>query len=430
MAGCGEYQKQVAALMAAAKAENLKLENVLPKEVLKHFQDMTELKAARDLIKDYEIREKELQTANETLTKNLHKKEEIINDLPGEFKSMKVDLQQAQHQIKLHKEVADDALDRANRYYRQLQQIAYQQQVDSSNAEKIEYLQNEVDEQHSLIAKLVEENRATESLSTQRYEADREVLAKKDKQLSKKDRQLAEKNDLLAQLSLEIEQFGGNDDACSRMSSDTEATLLGDSDDVLAIQQENINLQEQNIELETRVLDLQEQIAITKLQLDQVCSSPALAQANALKDRNSQLLAASVSELKPLNRVYKSVALITQVYADFLQATSPTNTPSVDYIQMLLNDAQVEIDDYVELSKLMRAHFTEMGVDGTQAALHQELDALAKSAVGTQSSLKIIHQGFWGFLHQLSDDPKMLSGLNGVLCAASRVHVTELNSCD
>lgn len=434
MAGRGEYQKQMTAILAAAKAKDLDFEDILPEEMLEHFHEMTELQAARELIRELEARENELRTANEALTKEVHKKQEEIDDLPEGVKALELELKQAQRQIKLHKEVAEDARERAERYQRQLKEIASKRQADISAADKIEHLQTEVKDQQDFIAKLVEDHRAAETISAQLRESDLEALAKKDKQLAKKDKELTEKDELLAKIREEAEEIKSIkaelDDACSGVSFETETLVEDLADDTLVVQQENIELLQRNLELEQRTKDLEGQLTATKLQLNQVCSSLAHEQFMSSEDRKARLSAALLSELKPLNRFYKSVFLITDAYAKIFHATSEDDIPSLDYVRGLLDITQNALDDYWEVNKLMRSVTQSTADDMDQTALHKELDALAESAYDSQLNLEGIQLGFWSFLNQLSEDPKMLSNLNGVLCAAPRLHMIELISCD
>ncbi|KZM24721.1 uncharacterized protein EKO05_0007072 [Ascochyta rabiei] len=389
MAGRGEYQKQIAALIAAAKAKNLKLEDTLPEETLKHFGDMTELKAARELIKELDDREKQLQAANETLTKKLNKKQEEIDDLPGDFKALEVELHQAQRQIALHKTMSEDSRQRTERYQRQLKEIADKQQADASAAEKIERLQAQVEDQQTIIAKLLEENQAAEAVSAQLRESDLKALAQKDKQLAQRDEELTEKDELLAKLDKEL------DDACSLMSCDTEALVSDPPEDPLTVQQENVE------------------------------------KSKFSTHREAQFSAAIISEMKPLNRFYKAVFQIVNAFAMIFQATSTKDIPSLSCVGTQLDAAQVALGDYIDIKNMMRASMEELGADDMdQIALLHELDVLATSATNSQINLEVVHMGFWNFLNQLSDDPKMLSNLNGALCDADRVHIIDLDGCD
>ncbi|KAF9695619.1 hypothetical protein EKO04_006375 [Ascochyta lentis] len=429
MADRGEYQKQMAALLAAAKAKNLKFEEILPEDMLGHSKEMTELKAARELIKQLDDRGKELQAANETLTKNLKKKQKEIDDLPEEFKALKVELQQIQRQIVLHKTMSEDSQERAERYQRQLKEFTFKQQTDTSNANQVERLQVEVGDLQTLIAKLLEENRSAEATSAQLHESDLKALAQKDKQLAIKEKELAEKNELLAKICKELVDGDENDpaelnDACSLMFSDTE-TLVGDpSEDPLVMQQERIDLMQQNLDLEKQIQDLKEQITATKSQLDQTCSSLSHEQTNSPTRHEGQLSASVISEMKPLNRFYKAVSQIVNAFAMIFQATSANDIPSLSHLGAQLDMAQHALDEYMDIKNMMRASIEEWSKDDMDhIALRSELDDLASSATESQIKLEVINMGFWTFLNQLSYDPKMLSNLNGALCDAERIDI-------
>lgn len=304
------YHKQMAILVIAAKTKDLDFEDVLPEKMLEQCQHMTELKALREYAKELEGREKELQTTNKSLTKNLDEKQAVIEDIPEEFKALKADLQQAQRQIKLHKEMSEDSRERAERYQRQLKEIMDKQQVDASAADKIERLLTEVEEQQALIAKLIDDHRKSEETFAQLRGSDKKALEHKGKQLAKKDKQLVEKDEALAKIRKEVQERKRIDaelnDTCSVVSADTE-TLVGYlEEDTFVLQQENIKLLEQILELEKRNSDLEEEAAATEPQLDR--TSRLLGQASASEQRKAQLSATAVSEVKPLNRYFKAVS--------------------------------------------------------------------------------------------------------------------------
>ena len=75
MSGRGDYQKRLAALVSAAAADNLKFEDILPAEIEERFTELAELKQARKFIAELELRETELQAANETLKNEVGKKQ-------------------------------------------------------------------------------------------------------------------------------------------------------------------------------------------------------------------------------------------------------------------------------------------------------------------------------------------------------------------
>lgn len=431
MASRGEFQKQMAALVGAAKAKDLTLENILPQEMLEHFQEMIQLKEAQAYIKELEEREKKLQAANDTLTKDLDEKRAVIEDLPEEFKAMKVDLKQAKRQIILHKEIAEDARERAEHYQRQLKEVTNKQQTDASTTEKIEQLQIEIDDQQALITKLVEDSRTTNATFAQLRKSDTKAIEKKDKELAKKnmeladkdkklaekDKELAEKDEVLAQIRYEFRKV--SDDNVTSMETELNDTvsMMSDETDTMIedLEKEDLELQEQNLNLEVQISTTKAQLHQLSLSHEQVISS---------ETRKAHLSAAAVTEIKPLTRFYKAMLQVLKSYAELFQ-TSPDNVPNMSVIDTMLEEASDALESYLEMNKLMRAGVEECENDDMDhIALRKELESLAEYATDSQISVETIRHGFWDFLEQLSNEPKVLSTMNGMLCDVDRFYVS------
>jgi hypothetical protein len=441
MAGRGEYQKQLAALVAAAKANNLKFEDILPKEVLDRFQDMAELKTAREYIKELEECEKDLRATNETLTNNLKEKQLEIGSLPADYQALEVDLQQAQRQISLYKKTSEDAQERLQRYRRQLDEIVDKQRADASAAEKVEDLQIQIENQQAVINRLMDDNRKAEAVFEQLRESDTKALERKDKQLVKKERELAEKDEMLAQLHKRVDGAKYAETASIGATSilsidmDDEETLLDEAnDDHLEVQQENIELLQQNLALSEDNNALKDQNAALNSQLYKVVEFYEMSlshQPVPSEAPKAQLLINAVPEAKPLNRFHQIFRQVIGVFAQMFRISSQEEALPLSNLANQLDAAQNALDDYYVAKDVMRAITEEADYDDTdQIALRKELDSMAQSASESLFSLNILYTDFWGFLNQLSNDPKMLSSLNGALCDADRIHVIDLDSCD
>ena len=434
MSGRGEYQKQLTALVAAAKANDLTLEDILPDNLEEHFQEMAELETYRKYIKELEDREKELQTAKEILTKNLDEKQIEIDNLPAEYQVMRVDLQQAQRQIFLYKETSDDLQKRVERYRHQLKDIVDKQQADASAAGKIEDLQTQIEDQQTVINKLMDDNRKSEAMFEQLRESDTKALKRKDKQLAKKDKELTEKEEMLAKLHQQVQEANNVkaalDDTNSLLTDDNaDMETLVDvlPDDSLAVWEQNIDLLQQNLSLVEQHQALEEHHIAVKSQLYEIMATYEYA---AAQDCKAQLFAAAVSETKTLNRFYKASFDVLDSFAKAFHSPE-ADIPSLSYITAQLDTAQEALAGYDSVKKVVRAITDGSGNDDLdQVAFCKELDSLAASAADSMSSLEILHNGLWSFLHQLSGDPKMLSDLNGALCDADRVRVVDIYSCD
>lgn len=150
------------------------------------------------MIKALQERGKQLQAAKEALTKDLDEEQTEVDNLPTEYQSAKIDLQQAQPQLANNRDMIDDLNNRIERYRAQAKHVLINRQTDAAAAEKLENLQMEVQDQHTVINKLKDDNRKSMALFEQPHETDRKALKRKDTLLAKKDTYLAEKIEQLA----------------------------------------------------------------------------------------------------------------------------------------------------------------------------------------------------------------------------------------
>lgn len=428
MAGRGEYQKQLAVLVAAAKANNLKFKDIVPDDVQEEFLEKKQLKEALEHVKDLEDREKEMRAANETLAKELDEKQSEIDNLPIEYQSMKIDLQQAQRQISLHKDTITDLNKRVERYRAQAKDIVDAKQADAAAAEKIENLQMGIKDQQTLINKLMDDNRKSEAMFEQLREVDAKALERKDSLLAKKDKELAKKEDLLAELRQRAQKTHNatvaREDIVFVSSDDDDGTKTfvdASQDELLATQEQNIDLLQRNLSLSVQNRALEEQHIQMKTQLYETLAS---------QEYSDRSFAAIVSETKTLFRFYQASSQVLGSFAKSF-SSSKADIPSLAYIESQLDAAQEALNGYFEVQKVVRAINNQPDKNAMdQVALYKELDSLAATASDSASSLEILHSGLWTFLNQLSDNPKMLSDLNGALCDIGRLPFVDLNSYD
>ena len=437
MTSRGEYKKQLAVLVAAAKANNLSFEDILPEKMLDHLKQMAELKTAREHIEQLEEREKDLKATNETLTNNIKEKQHEIDNLPAEYQALKVDLQQAQRQISLYRTTSEDAQERVERYRRQLDVIVGKQQADTFAAGKIEDLQIQIEEQQILINKLVEDNRKTKAMYEQLHDSDAKALERKDKQLANKEKELADKNEMLAghhqRWADHIPVRTADSSSVPFNDADDEATLLDEvNDDYLEVQEQNIQLLQKNVALEENNAALKEQNDTLIAQLYKIIAlqeQSLSAQPTAPQAPTTQNFTSIVPEAKSLNRFYDTIRQILGVFAQIFQASSNHESIPLSDLEAQLDDAQLALEDYYVAKEWMRADIQKSGYeDADQIALRKELGSMARSGFDSLSSLNTLYTGFWTFVNQLSEDPKTLSSLNGALCDVGRVQVIELNS--
>jgi hypothetical protein len=216
---------------------------------------------------------------------------------------------------------------------------------------------------------------------------------------------------------------------------DDEETLLDEAnDDHLEVQQENIELLQQNLALSEDNNALKDQNAALNSQLYKVVELYEMSlshQPVPSEAPKAQLLINAVPEAKPLNRFHQIFRQVIGVFAQMFRISSQEEALPLSNLANQLDAAQNALDDYYVAKDVMRAITEEADYDDTdQIALRKELDSMAQSASESLFSLNILYTDFWGFLNQLSNDPKMLSSLNGALCDADRIHVIDLDSCD
>jgi hypothetical protein len=438
MAGRGEYQKQLAALWSTAKAHNLKLTDIIPDDLKDEFSQMKELEEAREMIKNSQEREEQLQAAKGALIKDLNKKQLEINNLPAEYQSAQIDLQQAQRQLANNKDTIDNLNERIERYRTQAEGIIAIKQADASATEKLENLQMKVEDQQNVINKFKEDNRKSMEMFEQLHEADTKELERKQTLLAKKEKELAEKDTELAQMEGLIaglrQQMTHNDNpilevvACISSDNDDGVEILLDPahDDLLA---ENIDLLQRNLRLAEDNRALEEQHVQMKTQLYEILAS---------QESSDRIFAAVVSETKTLFRFYQASSEVITSFANSFSAEK-VDIPSLHDIEKQLDAAHEALKGYFEVKDVVRAISNLPDInDLEQVALCKELDSLAAAASYSAINLETLHVGLLAFLNQLSHDPKMMSDLNGALCDEDRrrrdshhlVHIIDLNSCD
>ncbi|RMZ68630.1 hypothetical protein GMOD_00008356 [Pyrenophora seminiperda CCB06] len=184
MSNLGDLQKQLSLVVAGAQAQGYTIEQIMSEEMQGHFQEMTELKTAREFIREMETREKGLEADNVELLAKLKEKEQEIEDQPADFKALKVDLQQAYRTIEFHKQLAEDSARRAKRTELNFNKVVKDQIASDELAAKVARLQRELDQHQSTIAGLQEENqRAAEVFEALRAE-NAKVIAAKDAELT------------------------------------------------------------------------------------------------------------------------------------------------------------------------------------------------------------------------------------------------------
>ncbi|KAH7071587.1 hypothetical protein FB567DRAFT_538451 [Paraphoma chrysanthemicola] len=184
MPGRGTLQKQLSHIMSVAKAEGYKLEEIMPEEMLEHFNEMTALKEAKEYIKEVESREKDLLAENVGLVEQIALKVAEINNLPEEFKAMKIDLAQALRRCEYYEKLAEDAEIRLERSQHKLAELSKLQSATDEDARKIQRLESELVKHEAAMFKLLEQNRTMADLQDSQQECEQERIGEKDAQIA------------------------------------------------------------------------------------------------------------------------------------------------------------------------------------------------------------------------------------------------------
>ncbi|KAH7406757.1 hypothetical protein DE146DRAFT_599057, partial [Phaeosphaeria sp. MPI-PUGE-AT-0046c] len=158
MASRGDIQRQFSQLMGTINTQGYNLEDVIPAEMQDHFQDMVALKEALSYIKEVEAREEDLQESNNDLLAQLQAKQTEIDNLPNDFKALKIDLQQSQNRIDFHKGIADRESQRAAQYQSKFEKACRQQIETAEDARRIQQLERHLSEREDSLFKLLQEN--------------------------------------------------------------------------------------------------------------------------------------------------------------------------------------------------------------------------------------------------------------------------------
>jgi chromosome segregation ATPase len=180
MSSLGNMQQQICQILTAAKTQGYKVDQVIPEELQVQFQEMTELKAAREFIKDLEAREQDLLIQNANLSDELRSKQDELDNPPAEIESLKMDLHQAHRNTAFYKDLAQNAERRAQRYQHNFDTAVQVQDVSDKAAAKIERLQAHVEYQQTIIDRLQDENSKQAHLFDQLRGRDKQVMAEND----------------------------------------------------------------------------------------------------------------------------------------------------------------------------------------------------------------------------------------------------------
>ena len=350
MATLGDMRKQLSDIVANVKTKGYQIEDAIPDVLRDHFKELSELKAAREYIREIQDREQDLQTHNNTLRAKIKEKEAEIDDQPAEFKALRVDLQQAHRQIEYYRELAEDSQRRAQRYERELALAVTDQAASDEIIARADRLQKELEQLQCTNVQLQAENeRAAETFTNLRAH-DAAIIAANEAKFAK----------ILSHTS-EVENE-------SEQFSETFTTLIHD--------------------LESEVLS----------------ASASLNDKAALVQKTETLYNAIVSEAAPLDRFFSRAFRILNIYQILFRSLSDpahSSTPSLPLeLDPLMEGASQDLYVYEQVHRTM---CEDPGLAGERARTY--LNGISKSANEMMQSFNSIKADVAMFLTRLKKEP-------------------------
>ncbi|KAH7066858.1 hypothetical protein BKA63DRAFT_480318 [Paraphoma chrysanthemicola] len=372
MSGRGSLQKQLSHIMSVAKAEGYRLEEIMPEEILDHFNKMTALKESKEYIKEVESREKDLLAENAGLSKQISLKEAEIDNLPEEFKALKIDLAQALRRCEYYEKLAEDSEIRLERSQHKLTELAKLRSATEDDARKMQRLESELVKHEAAVFKLLEQNRAMADLQDAQQELEQERVDERDARIAEL---------IIHANTLEAEKLEAVE--LSDKVSETYDTLI------------------QSLEEET--LSAADKLNRHSVSLFQMVKS------------NDQLYSTISSEIAPLTSFFHHASSIMGIYQNTIQHL-------VDPKCNTFADLPPSIDNTLDAANEDLLRFKEMSLALSNQGLAEEkvrdqVGDLAKLAADMYLMLEGMKSDLTGFLCRLrGDTPAWLAskGLEGI----------------
>lgn len=367
MSSRGDVQKQLTRILGVINAENYKLEDVLPEELQDHFQDMTAFKEAQVYIKDAEAREKDLQAENNNLLTQLKAKQDEIDDQPEAFKSLKVDLQQAQRQIELHMKISEDSQERAERYQRKLLDLKEHQIASDEDSLKIKRLQADLDHQQAANLELSQDNR--------------NMSAHHDKLMEAKHNKIANLEVYVVQLEKE------------KREHEVEITAL------------TLHFVTEKLELEEAAMASEQVTEACEMLIDDLQreTTSATDHVNRRAVSHDMLYSGITAQITPLNHFYEHAFGALDIYQSIFHNLADLNTPIYTSLpkslDTVLDKAADDLDNFAAVADMIKS-----GSD-IQDRIRLQLDAMAGFAARVYNKLDAIKEDVEGILFRLRNDP-------------------------
>lgn len=366
-----DLRQRMAALWSDIKASGYNLEELISSEMQEHFRNLTELKNAKEYIKELEEGEKTLQSKNEGLSKEIKIQKKKIDNLPEDFRQLQVDYKQLERRAEFFKGLMERAEERAVDYQNRWQ-AAQKSKANSEVTEKrIADLEEESYQQKAIIIKLVEENRTASDLFNDIKETGELALKEKDNKLEAMERFVFQTEERYADLEAESDGF-----------EKAYADLLS------RVEDENGNC---------------------------AAALNAAAQRERVAER---LKMATVSEARIMSTFYDRCFQILVTYQHIFQqllSLEGRNSNRVKWLpedlQLTLHSAQKECEAFKSLHDAFQYENLELD------EVREQLLRMAKNAVRMQESLTDIDEDVSKFLSALRQKPDIWTSVRNKLAS-------------
>ncbi|KAH8728135.1 hypothetical protein GQ44DRAFT_724666 [Phaeosphaeriaceae sp. PMI808] len=351
----GDIQQQLSQIASIAKAQGLKLEDVMPEEMQEHFNSPAALKEARKYIKEADNREERLQDNIGKLTASLKAKQAEIDDLHEAIKASQVDHQQRQHSVDYYKKLWDNAQIQIERYRSRLAEANKRQTAADTAARRIKQLECDKEDRTIAVFKLVTENRAIVELHEAQREQDQKLLEEKDAKI---------------------------------------ISVINYANAVELERHEAVQNIEQTAETYDSLIERMEyesQVTVNTLHRKSV-------KFNKHVESNDQLYSALVSQITPMNRFYGHAVEILSAYQRIFSTFSVPKSNAIASIPQSLHDMLDAANDALEQFQHMSAALHAEGL--AQEKVIDQIKGMAHNAWLLYNSLKAA----FGLLERLCPD--------------------------
>lgn len=349
MSSRGEIHKQLSQILTATKAQGCKFEDVVPPEILAHFQEIKELTSARKYIAESDIRIANLEVSLNETRQTLHEKQVELDNLPSDVLALKIDLQQAHRSVEYYRELGDLAQTRAERSQARLIEAETKLLNREDEAQHIARLEEALQYQTLLVNRLSKESADLEAHYKKLTTSHQDLIACKDK---------------------EIEQLR-KDNATNSQIMDVHDSLIDAIENASKESADTLNTQS-------------------------VCLQ-----------QNDLFSASLISVVQPLVYYYADTSHVVSLYRAIFHALADPNQPIVTELPPALGDlldaVNDKLRDYGEMVSSLE-HFLHSS-DPARQRLCEQVDNMARSAGLMHTYLEDIKVDITGFLARLKNEP-------------------------